>query len=428
MAAAVLIRNAIDEDDDATGDTDTTSVVICDDSLIDQCQALGDDVEVRAEAAATTASTLADGTIAEDVDAWITTTAWLEVVDSRSPDALGDAEALATSPAVVATAPGRHDAITDLCGGDDVWSCLGDNAGTSWADLGDGSNAEWRELKVGLTDPDSAVGLSGLASVAAGFFGNTTFAANDPAFGEFEGWLANLAEPSAAGDPNPAETLATRPGTYSAAGSIAAIADDFAARGRRGDRPDPEVAATVAIVGIGEGVHPRCGPRARRAHGRGMGDGHRGRPRPYAEAGRDGRPPLALEGSDQLMSRGSHRSLAVALVALGLVAAACSSAGLRRRGRVRPRRPRRLHPRRPVGVAREARPPHRPRRRLQRERRRRARRPVRLRPGAVQVIRGRGPAPRHRVGREHRGPATGDLVAGGVDVGGGARSAARGPG
>ena len=260
MAAAVLIRNAIDEDDDASGDTDTTSVVICDDSLIDQCQALGDDVEVRAEAAATTASTLADGTIAEDVDAWITTTAWLEVVDSRSPDALGDAEALATSPAVVATAPGRHDAITDLCSGDDVWSCLGDNAGTSWADLGDGSNAEWRELKVGLTDPDSAVGLSGLASVAAGFFGNTTFAANDPAFGEFEGWLANLAEPSAAGDPNPAETLATRPGTYSAGGSIAAIADDFVARGVEAIETNPEVAATVAIVGIGEGSIPDADP------------------------------------------------------------------------------------------------------------------------------------------------------------------------
>ena len=107
---------------------------------------------------------------------------------------------------------------------------------------------------------NSAVGLSGLASAAAGFFGNTTFAANDPAFGVFEGWLANLAEPSAAGDPNPAETLATRPGTYSAGGSIAAIADDFVARGVETIETNPEVAATVAIVGIGEGSIPDADP------------------------------------------------------------------------------------------------------------------------------------------------------------------------
>ena len=121
----------------------------------------------------------------------------------------------------MATAPGRYDAILDLCGASDVWRCLGDAAGADWGDLGAG-RPEWRELKVGLTDPDSAVGLSVLASAAVGFFGNTDFAAND-ADGEFEGWLANLAEPSAAGDADAARTLATRPGTYSAAGSIAGV-------------------------------------------------------------------------------------------------------------------------------------------------------------------------------------------------------------
>ena len=123
---------------------------------------------------------------------------------------------------MVATAPGRFDAIADLCEGDDVWRCLGDAAGQDWGDLGTG-DPRWAELKVGLTDPDSATGLSVLASATAGFFGDTGFAANDFP-GEFEGWLATLARASAAGDPDPALTMATRPGTYSAAGAVQAVA------------------------------------------------------------------------------------------------------------------------------------------------------------------------------------------------------------
>jgi hypothetical protein len=259
VVAAIVIRGAID-DEDSSPSTEGTAVVICANDLLEQCQALGSRVQVRAESAATTAAAITDGTVPDDVDAWITTTAWLEVVDGRTPNALGQRRALATSPTVVATAPGRYEAITELCAGNDVWSCLGDAAGSDWADLGDGDHPEWRELKVGLTDADSAVGLSGLTSASAGFFGNTAFAANDPAFDEFEGWLANLAAPSAAGDPNPAETLATRPGTYSAAGSIAAIASGFDGRGVETIDPDPEVAATVAIVGLGDGDLPDTAP------------------------------------------------------------------------------------------------------------------------------------------------------------------------
>jgi hypothetical protein len=259
VTAAVLIRQSMDDGDQDGAGSDEPTVVVCAADLLDACQAFGTDVTVRAEPAATTAAGITDGTVAEDVDAWITSTAWLEVVAGRTPDALGDARALATSPTVVATAPGRYDAVTDLCPGDDVWSCLGDAAGTDWADL-DAGNPAWRELKVGLTDPDSAAGLSGLASVAAGYFGSTTFAANDPGFADFEGWLANLAEPSAHGDPNPAETLATRPGTYSAAGSVEAIADDFDGRGVQTIDPDPTVAATVAIVPIGDGDLPDPAP------------------------------------------------------------------------------------------------------------------------------------------------------------------------
>jgi hypothetical protein len=254
VVAAVLVRDALDDDDDGgDGEGDGATVVVCATDLADACDALGSDAEVRVEAAAVTAAALADGTLAEDVDAWITSTAWLEVVESRAPGALDATRSIARSPATVATAPGRYEAINDLCAGDDVWQCLGASAGTDWGDLGDGSNAQWRELKVGLTDPDLALGLPVLASAAAGFFGTTDFVVNDPRFGEFEAWLANLAEPSAAGDPNPALTLATRPGTYSAAGAVGAAAAPLDGRGVDSIDPDVPVAATIVITEVSGG-------------------------------------------------------------------------------------------------------------------------------------------------------------------------------
>lgn len=262
VAAAVLIRQGLDDDGRPRQHTDTDLVIVCAKDLSDACKALGDGVDVRPEIAADTAAALEAGLLADDVDAWITTTAWVEVVDSRSRGALGTPEALATTPTVVATAPMRFEAITDLCGRDDVWACLGGAAGTDWAELGDGAHPEWRELKVGLTDPDSALGLSVLASASAGFFGTTDFAVND--FAEFEGWLTALAEPSATGDADPARTLATRPGTYSAAGSVAAVVEarDVQARGVRAIAPRTDVAATVVAVGfdgLGDGDLPDLG-------------------------------------------------------------------------------------------------------------------------------------------------------------------------
>jgi hypothetical protein len=249
VVAAVAIRGAIDDDDnERDGDDGGATVVVCATDLLDACQALGTEIEVRSEVAADTAAAIDDGSLADDVDAWITTTAWTELVDSRSPDALGAAEPLATSPTVVAAAPGRFDAIGDLCEGDDVWRCLGDAAGNDWGDLGTG-DPRWAELKVGLTDPDSATGLSVLASATAGFFGDTGFAANDFT-GAFEGWLATLARASASGDPDPALTLATRPGTYSAAGALQAVAGRVEGRGVETIEPETEVQATVVAVGL----------------------------------------------------------------------------------------------------------------------------------------------------------------------------------
>jgi hypothetical protein len=255
VVAAVMLRQAVD-DDDGGGSSDGGDgdlVVLCSTDLRDVCLELGDSVEVLTADPATTAVELAEGTLDAEIDAWITSTAWLEVTESRAPAALGDTRAIASSPATMATAPDRFEAISDLCAGEDIWQCLGGHAGTDWSELGDGSNAEWRELKVGLTDPDVALGLPVLASAAAGFFGTTDFAVNDPQYPEFEAWLSNLAGPSASGDANPANTLATRPGTYSAAGSVGAVADGLDSRGVETIGPVVPVAATIAIVELAGG-------------------------------------------------------------------------------------------------------------------------------------------------------------------------------
>jgi hypothetical protein len=256
VVGAVLVRQAIDDEDGEQGADDSAPVVVCSRDLAEACAALDASVTIRVEDPAVTSAALVEGTLPGDVDAWITSTAWLEVTEGRTPQALGDARAIVTSPATVATAPGRHDAIADLCAGQDMWRCLGDAAGSDWADLGDGSHAEWRELKVGLTDPDLALGLPVLGSVAAGYFGRTDFATNDLELSEFEIWLANLAAPSSTGDPNPALTLATRPGTYSAAGSVGAVVEALASRDVRSIAPEVPVAATIAVASVDGGGLP----------------------------------------------------------------------------------------------------------------------------------------------------------------------------
>ena len=253
VVVAIVVRNAVDDDDSgADGSPDGELVVICSTDLRDACEQLEGSVEVITADSATTAAELAEGALDDEIDAWITSTAWIEVVQSRAPDSLGDARAIGTSPTVMATAPGRHEAIVELCSGQDIWQCLGENAGTSWGDLGAGSSS-WGALKVGLTDPDLAQGLPVLASAAAGYFGNLDFAANDPRINEFEAWLANLAQTSGSKDPDPALTLATRPGTYSAAGALGPSVEQVGERGVGTITPDVDVAATVAIVELAAG-------------------------------------------------------------------------------------------------------------------------------------------------------------------------------
>lgn len=254
VLAAIAVRAAIDDGDDRARDGDRGAdgalVVICAEDLADACAAL-DRVTVVEEEAATTAAQLAAGSLPDGADAWLTTTAWTEVTDVRSPGVIDRQVALATSPVVVAVDPGRSDAVRTLCGDVALWRCLGDATGSDWGQIG--GDARWGSFRVGLPSASSATGLGVLASVASGYFGSTDFARNDFDASTFPGWLDALTDPSAAGERDPVATLVTARGRYTAVGAIAA-----ATPGRAVDVLDPapavEVTATLAVLPGGDDV------------------------------------------------------------------------------------------------------------------------------------------------------------------------------
>lgn len=228
VLAAIAARNAIDDggDDDPSGngDGDGEIVLVCATDLAAMCDAL-DGVRVVEQEAADTAAAVESGDDALDgVDGWVTTSAWLEVVESGAPGRLGAIEQLAVSPTIVAVDPDRADAVAALCAGAVAWACLGEHAGSQWGDRG--GQGSWGTIKTGLPSGTSAIGLPVLAAAASGFFGGAEFASNDFDPTDFRGWLTTLTEASGTGERAPITALVTRRGMYSAVGDLAMAARD----------------------------------------------------------------------------------------------------------------------------------------------------------------------------------------------------------
>ena len=244
VLAAIVVRSAIDDDgNDSGNNADGEVVLVCTSDLAAACAQL-DGVRIIEQDAASTAAGIAEQAEALDgVDGWLTTSAWVEVVDSRAPGRLGDSLLIATSPVVVAVDPSRAEAVTALCQGESIWACLGTNAGAGWGGLGSGQ-ASWGTLRTGLPSANAAIGLPVIAAAASGFFGGTDFASNDFDATGFRDWLAGFTEPSGKGEHMPITRLVTARGTYTAVGDVAAAA----ANRRRAVVGDPGVAATVVLV------------------------------------------------------------------------------------------------------------------------------------------------------------------------------------
>jgi hypothetical protein len=247
VAAALVVRGALDDDPGEGPDTgDDQVLVVCDVDLEDACGAFGDDVEVRVETAAETSAALVAGEL-DDIDGWVTSGAWRELTESRADRSLGESAVLASSPVVLAVDADRVDALRDLCGDTAVWRCVGDDAGQAWGSLG--GDARWGPLRTGLPDPDTAIGLSVLASIAAGYFDGTEFAAND--FADLQSWLSRLADASGTGDRDLLRKLVRVRGTYTAGGLTEADAADRAELAVL--EAAPEVDATVVLVDLAGG-------------------------------------------------------------------------------------------------------------------------------------------------------------------------------
>lgn len=224
VLAAIAVRNVIDDDtgDEPSANGDGEAVLVCATDLAAMCDSL-DGVRIVEQGAAETAAAIESGADGlEEVDGWVTSSAWLEVVESGAPGRLGAVDLVAVSPTIVAVDPDRADAVTALCAGQSVWECLGEHAGSDWGDLG--GEALWGTVKTGLPSGSAAIGLPVLAAAASGFFGGTEFASNDFDPSGFRSWLTELTEPSGAGDRTPITMLVTRRGMYSAVGDVATAA------------------------------------------------------------------------------------------------------------------------------------------------------------------------------------------------------------
>lgn len=251
VIVAIVVRSLIDEggsdpsDGGSRGDGDI--VLICATDLARACDGLSGVTVIEQDAAATAADLSAGADALDGVDGWLTTSAWVEVVDARAPGRLGDTSLVATSPVIVAADPSRESAVTALCDGTSLWGCLGANAGSEWDVLGNGGQASWGTLKTGLPSASSAVGLSVLASAASGFFDGTDFARNDFESTGFRDWLDGLTDPSATGERAPVGTLVTTRGKYTTVGDVAAAVGT-----RNVDvlEPIPGVTAAVVLVAL----------------------------------------------------------------------------------------------------------------------------------------------------------------------------------
>jgi hypothetical protein len=246
VAVAVVARSAIDDDgsDDPGGDDDGGLVIMCDADFSDVCEALGPG-DVRREAAVATATGLDDGS-RDDVDVWITSSAWAEVLQSRAPELIGEAEALATSPVALATLPGRAEPVTRACADQPMLRCVGDAVGRSWTELG--GEATWGRVTFGLADPDRGIGLSVLAAAVGDYFSSLDVARNDfEADPGFQSWLEALYPE----DPpsSPVRVMVTAQGTYSVAADARARAAADAGQ-RTIELLEPEQPVTVTAVAV----------------------------------------------------------------------------------------------------------------------------------------------------------------------------------
>jgi len=262
IVAAVLVRDALDDDGDSPGGSSAGHdiTLVCPTDLADACAELEDDVTVRVERASVTADRLAAAADADEADAdvWLAPAPWAAVVaDAReragAPALVGETSAvIGRSPVVLVMWDDRATALeAGACGGPVEWRCLGDVADRPWDTVG--GQSSWGRVNVGLTDPETATGLVVLGGAASGYFDTADYAAND-LDGEFSGWLGALAAQAGSAAADVVNEMLTRgAGQFSAVGALEA--DALAAADRNSVRviyPSPVATADLVAIPIGD--------------------------------------------------------------------------------------------------------------------------------------------------------------------------------
>ena len=233
IAAALFVRARLDGDDGE--DFAGPLKLVCDTALAAVCDAIageeGDRVEVRVEGAFTTFAAL-NGQVPQldpYLDGWLVSAPWPGILAAARQRAAQDTtvfagEILARSPVVMAIQDDRRQVLTERCGGEISWKCVGEVAGTAWASL-PGGMPVWGPIRPAHPPAPSLIGLTVLGSAAVSFVGRTDLARADFEEPTFQDWFSRLEE---AGPRPPAvepfKTFLTRPTSFSLVGTIEADA------------------------------------------------------------------------------------------------------------------------------------------------------------------------------------------------------------
>lgn len=224
IVGAVALRSSLDNGDQSSttsGSTvpsgDSSATITCVSDLADLCRSAAGSITVASALWTDTASAARDG---KAPAVWVT----FEPLASLAAPGEAGAALAETRLATVVKAE-RADALSSGCEGSALWACVGYAAGGAWTDLG--GQAGWGRLQVGFGDPStSALAALGVASAAAGFFGDAAFSSREiEASDDFAGWLSRLARsvPAGAAD-DPLSFLITRPAVSVVSTTEAAVA------------------------------------------------------------------------------------------------------------------------------------------------------------------------------------------------------------
>ena len=263
VAVALLVRGAIDGDDDGGGsdgsrdaDGDGEVTLLCADELEDVCRSLRDAGAIDGFEVEPAGETV-DRVVAEDLgaDGWLTLDPLPEMANvAREQDGRGPifddphGTGFTTDLAVVAH-PLRAPTFESACSGEIDWICLGDLAGDAWSDHG--GEPGWGEIKVGIDDLDSASGLLVAAQAVAAHLELDTFATNDLESSDADRWAGRFVFESDA----LAALVTQGPGAFSAVGALDVEAQSFAQTPRGADLaifyPAPMYRPEVVLVAPG---------------------------------------------------------------------------------------------------------------------------------------------------------------------------------